>query len=185
VKDGLRTEFGLDLLVDFYSVFARNMRDLGTPVLPRRFFEGIARRVPGAEVAVVYHGARAVAAGVGFHHAGEFEITWASSLGEYDRLSPDVLLHWSLMQRAIEQGRSIFNFGGCKPAGSTHHFSRQWGGRDVGLHWSDSAQAARGDRGDPDGDGAARRVATGVWRRLPVSVASRVGPLVSPSLAWF
>jgi len=29
-------------LAPFYDVFARNMRDLGTPVLPRAFFERIA-----------------------------------------------------------------------------------------------------------------------------------------------
>ena len=37
----MEVRFGNDQLLGFYEVFARNMRDLGTPVLPRAFFERI------------------------------------------------------------------------------------------------------------------------------------------------
>jgi hypothetical protein len=37
---------GLELLDDFYAVFARNMRDLGTPVYSRRLFEEVLGAIP-------------------------------------------------------------------------------------------------------------------------------------------
>src|SRR5215467_3679885 len=37
-KEGMTARNGADQLDAFYSVFSRNMRDLGTPVLPRSFF---------------------------------------------------------------------------------------------------------------------------------------------------
>jgi serine/alanine adding enzyme len=37
-KEGMTVRDGSDQLDAFYSVFSRNMRDLGTPVLPRAFF---------------------------------------------------------------------------------------------------------------------------------------------------
>jgi FemAB-related protein (PEP-CTERM system-associated) len=37
-KEGMTARNGSDQLDAFYSVFSRNMRDLGTPVLPRAFF---------------------------------------------------------------------------------------------------------------------------------------------------
>ena len=43
IKDGMVAQSGPDQLDAFYDVFSRNMRDLGTPVLPRGFFETIAR----------------------------------------------------------------------------------------------------------------------------------------------
>jgi hypothetical protein len=44
-REGLERRIGsVDLLDDFYAVFAENMRDLGTPVYPKRFFEAILRR---------------------------------------------------------------------------------------------------------------------------------------------
>jgi len=43
--EGVQCKSGTsELLDDFYTVFAENMRDLGTPVYPKRFFEAILRR---------------------------------------------------------------------------------------------------------------------------------------------
>ncbi len=42
-KSGLTvTRGGAELLPEFYTVFARNMRDLGTPVYARRLFDEVA-----------------------------------------------------------------------------------------------------------------------------------------------
>src|SRR5882762_6958366 len=42
MKEGLEVRFGPEQREPFYEVFARTMRDLGTPVLPRALFERIA-----------------------------------------------------------------------------------------------------------------------------------------------
>ena len=55
------------------------MRDLGTPTLPRRFFEAIARKFPGdAWFVCAWLDGTPVAAGAGFRWGCEFEMTWAS-----------------------------------------------------------------------------------------------------------
>jgi serine/alanine adding enzyme len=73
VKEGMTATFGADLVEPFYEVFARNMRDLGTPVLPRRFFDGIARHLgEHAEFCVVWSNGRPVADGSGFVWRREF-----------------------------------------------------------------------------------------------------------------
>ena len=41
-KEAMDTRFGPDQVEPFYQVFDVNMRDLGTPVIPRRWFERIA-----------------------------------------------------------------------------------------------------------------------------------------------
>jgi hypothetical protein len=46
-KEGLAVRFGTDQVGPFYSVFSRHMRDLGTPVMPRRFFEAAASTFGG------------------------------------------------------------------------------------------------------------------------------------------
>src|SRR5207302_1869409 len=46
-KSGIAVESGgRDLLDEFYAVFARNMRDLGTPVYSRRLFAAILEEFP-------------------------------------------------------------------------------------------------------------------------------------------
>jgi serine/alanine adding enzyme len=175
MKEGLEVRFGTEQVGPFYQVFARNMRDLGTPVLPRRLFEALPSVFADAvRFACVYRHGEAVAAGCGFRFGGEFEITWASSLREHSRLAPNMLLYWRMMEKAIEDGAEVFNFGRCSPGGGTHRFKRQWGGEDELLPWvvwsGDGADAT------PNPDESRYRLATRVWRRLPLPVASALGP---------
>ena len=42
---GLRVEFGSSELAGFYRVFAENMRELGVPAHPMKFFAGVLSRL--------------------------------------------------------------------------------------------------------------------------------------------
>ena len=65
-REGLEARFGADQLDAFYEVFVRDMRRLGTPALPRAFFERVASTFGERVVfGVVYRGARPIAAGQG------------------------------------------------------------------------------------------------------------------------
>ena len=182
-KEGMVTRFGADQLDAFYRVFTRNMRDLGTPVLARSFFERIADALPEqVEFGVVLLGDTPVAAGCGFLWKGELEMTWASSLREHNRSAPNMLLYWSFMERAIERGASVFNFGRCTPEGGTHRFKRQWGAtRDVPLPWAQWSRRGLTATPNPDG-GSLLRLATRAWSRLPLPVANALGPRLSRAL---
>ena len=177
-KEGMTARFGPELVEDFYHVFSRTMRDLGTPVLPKRFFEEIAARLGAHSVfCVVYHGRAPAAAGCGFLWNGEFEITWAGASRDLSRLAPNMLLYWSLMEEANRRGADKFNFGRCSPGSGTHRFKQQWGADDVGLPWGQWSPG--GVIGTPSPDRPLFRTATAAWSRLPVWAANTLGPLVS------
>jgi FemAB-related protein (PEP-CTERM system-associated) len=178
MKEGMVVAFGNEHLEAFYRIFARNMRDLGTPVLPFGFFEAV-RRLLGDRLVVctVSHQGRPVAGGCGFVFGSEFELTWASSLRELNRLAPNMLLYWSLMEEMIRRHLSVFNFGRCTPGGGTHRFKQQWGGVDQPLPWSQWSAAGIG--GTPSPDSAKYRAAVALWRRLPLAVTNLLGPHLS------
>jgi FemAB-related protein (PEP-CTERM system-associated) len=177
-KEGLEVRFGPEQLGAFYEVFARNMRDLGTPVLPRAFFERIAAVFPNLIVfGAVYNGEQPLAAAGGFVWRGEFEMTWASALREHRRLAANMLLYWSFIEQMIARGVRVFNFGRCTHGGGTHEFKRQWGGADVPLPWLQ--WSPRQLTAPPTPDRPVFRVASAVWRRLPLAVANRVGPVIA------
>jgi serine/alanine adding enzyme len=178
-KDGLETRFGVEHLPAFYHVFARHMRDLGTPVLPRAFFEALPRLFPDqVRFGVVYRGDAPCAAGCGFVWKGEMEMTWASSLLEYKRSAPNMLLYWSFMERAIAEGLHTFNFGRSSPGTGPHRFKRQWGGAEVPLPWLQWSRGPVSATPTPDGSGLFR-MATEVWKRVPVGLATRIGPYLA------
>lgn len=177
MKDGIEVRFGLDQVDPFYAVFSRHMRDLGTPVLSRRLFKRLAEVFPDEFwVACAYLEGEPIACGAGFHWADEFEITWASSLREHNRSAPNMLVYWRLMERCVERGVGVFNFGRCTPGGPTHRFKQQWGSRDEPLWWYQ--YPSEQEAGTPSPDDAAYAWGPRLWKRLPMSVANAVGPRV-------
>jgi serine/alanine adding enzyme len=181
MKEGLTVRFGNEQWEPFYEVFARTMRDLGTPVLPRAFFERIAATFPEfVEFGVVYRGEQPLASGCGFAWREEFEMTWAGSIRASRPISANMLLYWAFMQRAIQRNVRVFDFGRCTPGSGTHRFKRQWGGVDVRLPWGQ--WSANGVRATPSPERPVYRAATAVWRRLPLAMVNRLGPLLARRL---
>lgn len=176
-KEGVTVRMGRDVLPDFFRVFARHMRDLGTPTHSSALFHALAYEFgEDAWVAVAYLNDAPVACGMGFRWHNEFEITWASALREHSRIAPNMLLYWELMQRAVAEGCTVFNFGRCTPDSNTHRFKRQWGGRDETLFWYQQARV--GIAGTPSPDAGAFALGPRIWKHLPLALANRLGPQV-------
>jgi FemAB-related protein (PEP-CTERM system-associated) len=178
MKEGMTTRFGPELVSSFYGVFARTMRDLGTPVLPRAFFEAIVENLSERSVVgLVELDGRPVAAGFGLEWNGELEITWAGADRELSRLAPNMLLYWGFMEESIRRGATAFNFGRCTPGSGTHRFKMQWGAEEQPLPW---IQWAPSDTlATPSPDDSKYQLATRVWSRLPLAVTNFIGPRIS------
>jgi lipid II:glycine glycyltransferase (peptidoglycan interpeptide bridge formation enzyme) len=177
-KEGVTIRFGRDQVGAFFRVFSHHMRDLGTPTQSRQFFENIAATFPQEVVwfGCAYLGERPIACGCGFRWGHEFEMTWASALREFNRTAPNMLLYWAFMERATREGLTTFNFGRCSPGGGTHRFKLQWGSREEPLWWYGLAR--REGISTPSPDDGAYAWGPRVWRRLPVRVATAIGPRI-------
>jgi lipid II:glycine glycyltransferase (peptidoglycan interpeptide bridge formation enzyme) len=177
---------GLELLDGFYDVFSRNMRDLGTPVYPKRFFRAILQRfVQQTLLVVIEHQGVPGAAGFVVIDGPRAEIPWAACRSEMKPLGLNMRLYWEVLSAVIERRCSSFDFGRSTRDSGTYNFKKQWGAQPLQLHWhrwEAGPAAANGE--DVGGEGRARRYATAIWQRLPIGVANWLGPLVSPSLPW-
>jgi len=138
-KDSLKCKLGGPELVDaFYPIFAENMRDLGSPVHSQKwlrcileYYDGRARcaivRMPDGEPA---------AGGVILCHSRTVSIPWASSLRRLNRWNPNMLLYWSFLEYASNQGYGYFDFGRSTPEEGTYRFKAQWGAEARPLYWA-------------------------------------------------
>lgn len=169
---------GVELIDDFYAVFARNMRDLGTPVYAKAFFADVMRTFAGtAQIFVVRHDARPVAASLVYWHRSMIEVPWASALREANPLSANVLLYWHMLKFSIERGFTVFDFGRSTPNAGTFHFKKQWGAQPLELVW-EYWNAAGTPPESLNPDNPKFDLAIKIWQRLPVSVATALGPRV-------
>lgn len=177
---------GLELLDDFYGVFCRTMRDLGTPVYPRRFFAAILERFPRECLLVmVYRHGQPAAGGFLVLANGHSEIPWAACRDDAKAAGFNMRLYWEVLRAATERGCRQFDFGRSTADSGTYKFKLQWGAKPVQLYWH------RWEKGEavseaprPVSEGRLMRRATEIWKRLPLGVANTLGPLVSPSLPW-
>lgn len=174
---------GAERVGDFYPVFAEVMRDLGTPVYPRRFFTELVARLPDACTIVTLHrGGRSVAGAFLVGDAHTLEIPWAATVAAEKPKATNMLLYAEVLKLAVARGCRVFDFGRSTVDSGPHRFKAQWGAQPVQLHWATW----------PDTDAAVVRPgatslasrATRLWSRLPLPVANRLGPLISPSLPW-
>jgi FemAB-related protein (PEP-CTERM system-associated) len=168
----------LELLDGFYAVFARNMRDLGTPVYSKRFFRNILETFPDTtRIFAVYHETRMIAAGIGSWFRSTLEIPWASSISDYKMLCPNNMLYWEAIQFAIHNGLNRLDFGRSTPNEGTYNFKKQWGAQPVQLYW----QYLVDDRNrmpDLSPSNPKYQVAVRIWQRLPLPVTRVLGPMV-------
>jgi serine/alanine adding enzyme len=166
---------GVERLGEFYDVFSRNMRDLGTPVYGRGLFAAALRQFPDdAELCVVGAGGRPVAAALLLHGRGVTEVPSASSLRSHNPTCANMLLYWHLLERAVLRGQASFDFGRSSPDSSTYRFKAQWGAHPEPAAWQYHVRAGGIAEMRPENPRYRRLIR--LWQRLPVPLTRWIGP---------
>lgn len=170
-----------ELLDDFYRVFARNMRDLGTPVYSRGFFAGALAAWPESRLICVHLDGKPVGCAFVLGYRETLEIPWASTLREHNALGINMLMYWRVLNWAIEQGYDYFDFGRSSPDSGTYRFKKQWGAEPLPHHWRYWLPAGE-QLPELNPDNPKYRLMISVWQRLPVAVTKLLGPPIVRNL---
>ena len=178
-KNGLKAVVGqLDLLDGFYEVFSRNMRDLGTPVYSKKFFQNMLETFPESSciISVMLDGTT-VASGILTWFRDTLEVPWASSNSDYRDKCPNNLLYWEAIKFAIGKGLTRFDFGRSTPGEGTFRFKKQWGAQPVQLYWQYLLEEGR-EMPALNPDNPKYKLAIKLWQRLPVPLTKLLGPSI-------
>lgn len=183
LREGATCVFGrVELLEDFYAVFAENMRDLGTPVYAKSFFGSILRTFPqDTTIAIVHLHGKPVAAAFLLQYRDSVEIPWASSLQRVNQLGVNMYLYWNVLHWAVERGAGLFDFGRSTLDSGTFKFKRQWGAEPLQLHWNYWLPNA-GELPRINPDNPKYRFAVAAWQKLPLPLANWLGPHIVRNL---
>jgi FemAB-related protein (PEP-CTERM system-associated) len=167
----------------FYRVLARKWHELGSPILPRRYFEELGRMM-GRDLVYVFveREGELAAAGLLVRAGSVVEIGWAASVRKFDRYRVNMLLYLTAIEHAAATGATVFDFGRSTPKTTHAEFKLQWGAHETPLAWNVVALSGRG-RASERGDDR-RSLAAATWRRLPRFVASRLGPHLAARLPF-
>ena len=176
-KEGMDVRIGgEELLEDYYQVFARCMRDLGTPVYEKRFFQSIVEAFPKeARLCVVSLKGRPLASGFLYGFRSTLEIPWAASDKRFSRLAPNMLLYSAVLEFACREGFKEFDFGRSSVDSGTYRFKQQWGAHPRQLYWYYWLAAGQ-SLPELNPDNPKFKAAISIWQHLPLPVANLIGP---------
>ena len=175
---------GIELVRQFYDLYAANMRILGSPPHSRRFFESIIETFPErARILVVAKDdGRAAAASLTLEDSQALRVPWAGSDHRVRQLCPNMLLYWEMIAQACRSQGRCFDFGRGTRDGGTYRFKRQWGAQEVPLHWQYLLSPGK-EMPDLRPDSAKYRLMVACWRKLPMPVAKLLGPGIISKLS--
>ena len=182
IKEGLKPRIGgFELLDDFYDVFLTNMRDLGSPVHSKHFMQNVIEAFPGkAKIVIIYKENKSIACSlmVGFKHT--LENPWASALRKYSRHNPNMLLYWTMIEYACENGYNQFDFGRSTPGEGTYNFKKQWGAKPEPLHWHYVLlKGNKFNKFENESNNSSKyNEAIQYWKKLPVNLTKLIGPMI-------
>jgi FemAB-related protein (PEP-CTERM system-associated) len=173
---------GEECLEDFYTVFARNMRDLGTPVYGKTFFSKILQYfAEHSRIVVIHIGNQPVAAAFLLGNKDTLEIPWASTIKDVNHLSMNMLMYWEVLKYAIENRYKYFDFGRSSKESGTFRFKQQWGAKPKQLFWHYwLAKNVELPKLNPDNPKYA--LAINIWKKLPINITKWLGPLIVRNL---
>ena len=165
-----------------YAVYATSVRNLGTPVFPRGLFDAVLDGFgEDADILTVSHDGKPVASVLSLYHRGAVMPYWGGGVWEARRLRANDRMYYELMLHARRRGCSHFDFGRSKTGSGAYDFKRNWGFEPEPLsyaNWTAPGTEAR----DADPTSARHALQIAIWRRLPLALANRFGPLIARGL---
>ena len=179
-KNGLSFSIGNNAkkLDSFYQVFTQNMRDLGSPTHSKKWFQSIVEKFgDNCVISIVYYQDIPVGAGLILINGSTAAIPWASTLRSHNRLAPNMLLYWSLLEHATDLGCKRFDFGRSTYGEGTYRFKQQWGAKPYPLLWEeiDVATGCSTTLTSKPGVSKLRTYLETIWQRIPLAITVWLG----------
>lgn len=178
IKNGLVAELepGTDR---FFALYADNVHRHGTPALPKRWFDAL-RAEFGADCDVLVVSAgdgRPVSSVLSFYFRDEVLPYYAGDAEAARDLAGNDFKYWELMRRAAARGCRLFDFGRSKQGTGSFAFKKNWGFEPAPLHY-EYCLYKRDAVPQNNPSNAKYKLLIEGWRRLPIGVANRLGPLL-------
>ncbi len=159
-----------------HRAYAESVRNLGTPVFSRRYFDILLDLFgDAADIVTVLDDGRPIAAVMNFYFRDEVLPYYGGGTAQARHRAGNDFMYWEVMRRAAERGFRLFDFGRSKVGTGAHAFKHNWGFTPAPLHYR--YRLAPG-AAIPDHNplNPKYRLFIAAWKRLPLPVANVLGP---------
>ena len=182
IKNGLSSTLDVDT-ARFFALYADNVHRHGTPALPRRYFDALVRVFPDACEILTVEGndGEALSSVLSFYFRDEVLPYYAGDATAARELAANDFKYWELMRLACARNVRIFDYGRSKRGTGSFAFKKNWGFEAQPLHY-EYCLYRRDSIPQNNPSNAKYRLLIAAWRRLPIALANRLGPLIVRNL---
>lgn len=167
----------------FFHLYALSVRNLGTPVFPKKLFR-TALEVFGEDadiLTVLDSGGAPVCSVLSYYFRGEVLPYFGGGGITARTLSGNDYMYWALMDHARNRGCTMFDFGRSKRDTGAYKFKKLWGFEPQPLEYEYNLRRMEAiPEVNPLNPKYRTMIAT--WKRLPLPVANRIGPMLARHL---
>jgi FemAB-related protein (PEP-CTERM system-associated) len=177
IANNLQSEIDDDI-DRIYGIYSESVHRLGTPVFSKSYFRILREEFHElSDVVTVTLNGRAIASVLNFYFRDEVLPFYGGGRHAARALAANDFMYWEVMRRACERGCRVFDFGRSKIGTGSFAFKRNWGFQPTPLVYQYHLAA-----GHPLPDlnplNPKFRALISLWKRLPLAVATRLGPII-------
>lgn len=177
LERGLRSEMD-DTIDRFFPLYAASVRNLGTPVFPKRWFQVLKETFgDDCDILTVLDGGVPICAVMSFYHQGDVLPYYGGGTVAARRGGND-FMYYDLMCRAAARGYRRFDFGRSKTGSGAFSFKKNFGFTPEPLHYTYHVPGG-GAVPDVSPNNPKYRAMINIWSRLPLPVANLIGPRIA------
>ena len=161
-----------------YRVYSESVRNLGTPMFPRRYFGDLQRAFGSdCDIVVVLDAGTPVSAVMNFYFKGTVMPYYGGGTRAARRSGANDFLYWEVMRRAALKGCDTFDFGRSKAHTGAFAFKKNWG---FEPEWLQYEYWLRPGTEMPSKNPSNPKYSFFIeaWKRLPLSIANILGPML-------
>ncbi len=161
-----------------HRIYAESVRNLGTPVFSRRYFEILAEVFKDKlDVLTVLDAGVPVASVMNFYWRDEVIPYYGGGTAAARGCYGNDFMYWEVMRHAAARGFRLFDFGRSKVGTGAFSFKKNWGFVPEPLHYR-FRLAPGASIPDHNPLNPKYRLFIAAWKKLPLPVANFVGPFI-------
>ena len=181
LQGGLTSEIDRDA-GRLFRVYSESVRNLGTPVFPRKYFEALLKVFgEDCDIVTILDAGAPVSSVMNFYFRDTVLPYYGGGTTAARRSGANDFLYWETMRRAALRGYRRFDFGRSKAGTGAFAFKKNWGFEPEWLEYEFYLKPGTAmPEKNPNNPKFALLI--DIWKRLPLPVANFIGPFLVRSL---
>ena len=165
-----------------HAIYSESVRNLGSPVFPRRYFAALQREFRNdCEILTVVHNGQPISSVLSFFFRDEVLPYYGGGTRAARDVAANDFMYWEVMRRAVARGCRLFDFGRSKFGTGAFSFKTHWGFEPEPLHYEYFLIRSK-ELPEINPTNPKFKLFIMAWKHLPLPVANLIGPWLAADL---